>query len=163
MPASMHDTAAFFRLTLALGWIEPRQVVAWAGALVEQHAQPDPALIDLSLSSNAAPSDVEALLHELSGDYRPAVATRMLLAYIQRQYHAGNFHAEDIIPTLYGLARSEMIALPYDIALCIEDLQQALDDVGHGNHDALDDIETELLACLQWGDDADRWLPDAYL
>lgn len=162
MTAMIRDTAAFFRLTLTLGWSEPRRIAAWAAEMADRYTQPDLALIDLSYAGDAAPDEIALLLDEVSWEHRPGMVARLLLAYIQRQYHAGSFHAEYIIPTLYNLVRSGVLALPRDLLIRIDDLQQALDDAG-GDHDALDDIDVELLECLQWGDAVDRFLPDAYL
>lgn len=159
----MRETAALFRVMLPLGWIEPQQIVAWAGDLLDRQDDPHPALIDLALAGNASPDEMGALLGELGWGCSPTLPAQMLFAYILREYHAGSFDTEDIVPTLYGLIRGEVIAVPYGIEVQIDDLQQALDDAGHGDPDALDDIETDLIACLSWGDDAARRLPTAYL
>jgi hypothetical protein len=114
---STREIAEFFKMLLAANWIDKPTIIAWADATLVSQAEPDPALIDLSLSANQVMHEVFSSLEQVRGAHRVEIPARMIFGYADREYALGRKTSGEIAPKLFVLFHYGVDAsLPEEIA-----------------------------------------------
>jgi hypothetical protein len=98
---STKETAEFFKMMLLAGWVQRTAVVAWADSVLVNQAEPDPALIDISMSGSRPIHEVFSSLDEVRGSLRPVIPARMFMAYLSIEYEAGRKRSVEIVHVLH--------------------------------------------------------------
>ncbi len=130
-PVTLKDVAEALRLGVQLGLVSVMDAVRWADARLLAMADPDPAIIDVSLSAAKGIGAACDALGALPGEPTPPVVFRLMIALIDDQYLSSITNAKSVTTLLWqmslnGYAPSEST----QYALCSFDDSWDLADQG---------------------------------
>ena len=171
---SPKEIAQFWILIFKAGWIDKHALIAWADSVLVTQDDPDPALIELSLSGKQPIHQAFDRLSEVKGNLRTEVSAKLLFAYAailhqtQRMKSAeivGILHRifiydyEDVLPQNVIDKLSSCDHLISLISYLEYDRPSAQDDIS----DARQKLDLQLQELLDWGNDYRDKLPEQCL
>jgi hypothetical protein len=99
--------AEVYRMGLVIGLFEVKSVVAWADGVIGAEADPDYALIEVSMAGDANEGKMAALLKEVKGDADPKHSQSVVLGLLARKLAADPGRGAAIAAQVKALETSE--------------------------------------------------------
>jgi hypothetical protein len=104
-PSDYLQLLTVFRMGLLHGFISPKEVTAWADAIIEHDEQPDYFTIELSLGGQDKSEKQLSLLNEFIGQHAPPISGRIILGLLYQKYSSGQLPLQKVVRTMYWLHR----------------------------------------------------------
>ncbi len=136
-----------FRIGLTNGLLEKEEVINWADQIIQQSAQPDYFVIELSLCGHKSINDIVSLINEFAGEPKPVVSGRVILGFAHRQYTKKLITLRKVTATIYWLVwQGELSETEKSF---MYSLDEDLDCAESGIYGTVEAVEKEALRFIE--------------
>ncbi len=105
------EIAEVYRMGLVIGLFDPKEVVSWADAVIAQEADPEYAIIELSMATDANEGKLATLLLDVSGDASPEKSRHVLLGLLGRRLTTDPGAAAQVASQVKAIEQGEGVSL----------------------------------------------------
>jgi len=146
-PLFYKDLFKIFRLGLTQGLIDKQEIINWCDSIIIKDEEPDPFIIDISLSGTKSINDIVSIIDEKFKGNSSKISARAVLGLYYKLYRQGKITLDKVVHSIYWLHwESKLTELEKQFMYIIDDRYElALSKAW----DTVDNIEKEIIAFLE--------------